>query len=110
LESFLRSLAQDPLRRNEFGARSRAFLQSQWSEAVFAERFARVVTGDIPSDWWVPVENVHYLHGMGMEEGEARQIIRGLVDQFGSGALQVNHLPQLREKLVAFGKGGPAGY
>lgn len=110
LEGCIRSLALDPARRAEIGARSRAFLQTQWSEAAYVERFARVVTGDIPADWWVELESVRYLHGLGLEEKETRRMIAALVEQQGSGVLQVDHLPELREQLVAFGNGKPSGY
>lgn len=110
LEDFIRQFALDPVRREEIGLQTRAFLRTQWSEAEFATRFARVVAGDIPPDWWVPPEQVRYCHGLGLEESEARQIIGGLVETFGPESLQVDHLPALRERLVAFGKGRSAGY
>ncbi len=110
LEATIRELLLDPSRRNEFGAKSRTFLETQWSEAVFAERFARVVTGDIPADWWIAPGQVKDCHGMGLEENEARKLIGALVERFGPASLQADHVPELRERLLAFGDGKPAAY
>ena len=75
-----------------------------------ANRFARIVTGDIPADWWMKPEDVRYLHGLGLEEGEVRMIIGGLVESFGPSALQVDHLPELRAQLETFARLGTADY
>lgn len=108
LEKLIRALALDSVHRDAFGAKARAFLENQWSEAGFAEHFARVVTGDIPSDWLVRPEQVRYLHGLGLEENETRTIIGALVEKFGASALQLDHVPELREQMVSFGKENPS--
>ncbi|HEY9170797.1 MAG TPA: hypothetical protein VI136_00770 [Verrucomicrobiae bacterium] len=105
LESTVRALVLDPARRMELGAKARAFLEAQWSEVAFAARFARIVTGDIPADWWMKPEDVRYLHGLGLEEGEVRMIIGALVENFGASALQVDHVPGLKTELEKFGRG-----
>jgi hypothetical protein len=110
LEAAIRLLAANAPLRNELGLRARVFLQSQWSEVAFAERFARVVAGEIPPDWWMQPEQVRYWHGLGLEEKEAQQLIGALVEQFGSGALQLDHVPGLRDRLVSFGRGAPVAY
>ncbi len=110
LEETIRSLVRDAARRHEAGAKARAFLQAQWSETEFAKRFARVVTDDIPGDWWVKPEQVRYLHGMGLDEADARKIVGALIERSGPGVLQVDHLPELRARLVDFGNGNPASY
>lgn len=110
LEHSIRALAQNAAQRAASGAQSRTFLERHWSETAFAERFTRIVAGDIPPDWWFPPEKVRYLHGMGLDEAETRKVIGALVEQHGPSALQVDHLPQLREQLVAFGKGQSSPY
>lgn len=110
LEAAIRLLATNASLRDELGSRARAFLQNQWSEPAFAERFARVVAGDIPADWWMRPEQVRYWHGLGLEEREARQLIGSLVERFGPGALQLDHVPDLRDRLVSFGRGAPVTY
>lgn len=110
LETTVRALALDKTRRDDLGIGARKFLQTQWSEAAFAERFACVVSGNIPDEWLFAPESVRYLHGLGLEENEVRLMIGGLVEQFGPGALRVDHLPELRGQMVAFGKGAPSSY
>lgn len=108
LEDCLRSLALDPARRADVGARSRAFLQTRWSAAAFAERFARVVTGDIPADWWMAPKDVSYLQGLGLEECDTRRLVDALIRHHGLGSLQVGHIPSLSAGLKAFAAGKPA--
>lgn len=102
LADAVRALAADSTRRRTAGAEARAFLERQWSEAQFAERFARVVTGEIPPDWRVSPSEVNYLHGLGLSEAEVRQLILALVEHFGDQSLQVGHIPGLTERMVAF--------
>jgi hypothetical protein len=109
LAATVRALALDPARRQQIAAASREFLLGHWSEAAFAERFSRVITGDIPPEWWVKPEEVRYRHGLGLSESEARRLIGGLVETCGAGALQLDHVPHVREQMVAFGCGQAVG-
>ena len=81
-----------------------------WQRNTPAERFARIVTGDIPADWWVKPEDVRYLHGLGLEEGEVRMMIGALVENSGRSALQVDHLPELLAQLETFARTRTATY
>ncbi len=101
LESTVRTLVLDPVRREELGAKARAFLQAQWSEAAFAARFARMVTGDIPVDWWMKPEEICHLYGAGIEASEVARLVGALVSRFGPGALQLDHVPRLRDSLTS---------
>ena len=108
LEATLRALALDKTRRDELGASGRKFLQTQWSEVAYAERFARIVTGDIPADWWMKPADVRYMHGLGLEESEVRRLIGTLIERYGLESLQVRHISGLEERLAAFAGSGQA--
>lgn len=110
LEQAIRDLIADPASRGRLGAEARRFLQNQWSESAFADRFARIVAGEIPEDWWVKPQQVRYCHGMGLSEAEARRLISVLVQHCGPEALQLEHHPQLCQRLLAFGRGEACGY
>jgi hypothetical protein len=101
LEGCIRSLTLDSVRREEIGARSRVFLQTQWSQAAFAERFARVIAGDIPADWWVRPEDVRHLYGAGIEECEVKCLVAAMTARFGPDSLQLDHIPKLRDSLTS---------
>ena len=102
LEDCVRSLVLDPARRAELGNQLRAFLGGQWSEAAFAARFARIMTGDIPADWMFAPAQVRYTHGLGLEEHEVRDLIRVLIERFGPESLQVELIPGLADHFAAF--------
>lgn len=102
LEATIRKLVSDPEFRKRSGTDSKQFLAEQWSDAAFASRFARLVCGEIPDDWWITPQAVRYIHGAGIEEENVRRIIGAMVDQAGAYALQVDHNPDLREQMIAF--------
>lgn len=108
LAKVVRNLATSAEARKQAGERAGEFLARRWSEAGFAARFTRLVTGDIPEDWMVSPTTVRYTCGLGLEEAEARRLIQALVDGYGPGALGVDPLPGLRDHLAAFGRGSSA--
>jgi hypothetical protein len=110
LEQVVRTLLHDAALRQQRGAQARDFLRQRWTEARFADAFTRIVAGDIPNDWWYRPDQVSYLHGMGLSELEARQLIGALVQHYGAEGLRVDHSPRLREQLLAFAAGQPAAY
>jgi hypothetical protein len=105
----IRKLA-DAEARSRSGDAARRFLAGQWSGAAFASRFARLVSGEIPPQWWIKPDQVRYMHGCGIEESEVRRIIGAMVDRFGPGALQVEHNPALRDLMITFASGEKAPY
>ncbi len=107
LENCLRRLALDASYRREVGARTKEFLLKQWSEVAFAERFTRVITGDVPADWWVKPADVRHLQGMGMDADAIKSVIASLVERFGADALHVDHIPGMSAQLAAFALGKP---
>lgn len=107
LENCIRQLVLDPARRAEAGCQVREFLLRQWSEEVFAEKLARIVSGEIPADWMFSPTQVRYAHGVGLEEIEARRLIGVLVERFGVASLRVGHIPGLAEQFAVFAAGEP---
>ncbi|RME92684.1 MAG: hypothetical protein D6766_09610 [Verrucomicrobia bacterium] len=74
LEAVVRELVPDAERRREAGRRAREFLLQRWSPGAFAERWARVLRGEAPEDWWVRPEEIGHVHGMGLSAEEVRRI------------------------------------
>ncbi|MCB1126205.1 MAG: glycosyltransferase [Verrucomicrobiae bacterium] len=104
LANAVRALVTSEAARRVAGEKARDFLGRRWSQTAFSERFARLVSGDLPEDWLVAPETVRYTCGLGLESDEARRLIRALAERFGPGALGVDHLPALRDHLMAFAR------
>lgn len=110
LKETIRELAGSPERAARLAREAGEFLAREWSGPAFSRRIARIADGDIPSDWWIAPEEIRYVHGAGLAEASAREIIRLLVDHCGESALCVDHLPALRAQLLAFARGGEISY
>lgn len=108
LETSLEALAADRAERERLGAQAHAFVAGHWSPAAVGARLLRLLSGDIPQAWWREPGQVTHLHGCGLAEDAARERVRSLLDRFGTGALQLDDKPALREAFVAFAKGRPA--
>lgn len=76
LAETVRELVADPERRERLGRLGREFLLHQWSPEACLERWARLLRGEAPEDWWVRPEQIDYVHGMGLSKSEIREIAR----------------------------------
>ena len=108
VESAIERLVVDQEYRVELGRQARQFLEEQWKPSRVAARFVRMASGDIPSEWWFDPNTLDYLLGWGLTDTRAREVIRVIVDEHGSSALEVTDKPALQRALVAFGTSGAA--
>ncbi|HEX9931952.1 MAG TPA: glycosyltransferase [Allosphingosinicella sp.] len=104
----LERLVADADLRHDLGRRAEAFVRSHWSPAAVAGRYLRLLKGEAPAEWFVEPGAYIYVHGAGLPEAEARAIVGAVVAERGEGALQLDHLPALREAFRRFGAGEEA--
>jgi len=95
-------LVADEARRAELGSRARRFVEEQWSPRAVAERFLRLIAGDVPGDWVVSSRDVQYLHGGGLTKRQVSETVRHVVAAGSDAALLLDHNPLLKEKLLRF--------
>jgi hypothetical protein len=93
-------LVTSPELRERLGREARDFVFSHCGPAAVAERFMRVVRGDIPDEWMYDPSDVRYTHGWGLSEGELREVIAAVIGQGGAAALQVADKPELERRLL----------
>jgi hypothetical protein len=98
-------LLSDPELRRRLGREAREFAYERWAASAVAERFMRVVTGDIPAEWVYDPAALRYAHGYGFTDSQVRALLAAVVDAGGVGALQVGDKPELERHLIELASG-----
>jgi hypothetical protein len=103
LESAIRRLASDPAHRRQLGRAACEFLAG-WTPALVARRYLRLLRGERPAAWMCDPSAVRYMHGVGLAEERAREIVAAVIDRAGVPALRVRDKPELERAFIAFGQ------
>lgn len=101
IESAIRRLATDGAHRRSLGLAARRFVEDWAGEAV-ARRYLRLLDGERPPDWMCDPSEVRYIHGVGLSEQRAREIVAGVIRDGGIGALQLGDKPKLEAAFLQF--------
>jgi hypothetical protein len=102
LESAVVQLIADHNYRTSLGQKAYDFVQMKWAADKVAERYLRLLSGDIPEKWMLNPNDVVYFHGAGQAESQSKKNIQNLVAEFGVSALQLSHRPDLEQAFLAF--------
>lgn len=101
IEAAIRRLATDAAHRRSLGLAARQFVEG-WAGDVIARRYLRLLDGERPPDWMCDPAEVRYVHGVGLSEQRAREIVAAVVRGGGVGALQIADKPQLEAAFLQF--------
>jgi hypothetical protein len=104
-ETAAERLLSDPELRQELGREAREFVASRWAASDVAERFLRVIAGDVPNEWGYDPGTLSYAHGYGFTDSQVRELVRAVLDAGGVAALQVGDKPELERRLVELAGG-----
>lgn len=102
IEEAIEKLVIDARYRNDLGQKAKSFVESYWSVRSIAIRFMQLIDGVTPSDWWFSPKDIRYTQGCGMSEKNARNLVKGLIDQYGKEALQLSDKFDLEHAFVEF--------
>lgn len=101
IKATLRALADDPERRNERGNEGKRFVNSALSPKTVASKYLRLIHDNIPEDWVVSPGSVSYFNGIGLEESEAKQLVKRYIERYGVMGTYLKH-PKHLSKLTQF--------
>lgn len=107
LASAVEHLVTDKAFREELGARAQRFVKERWNARVVAERFMRVIEGDVPREWTFDPVGIRYACGAGLSLSKVRETVQTIVRMYGKGALQLSDKPVLESILLDMAFGGP---
>lgn len=107
IEQVFERLVNDAAWRRECGERALNFVRDNWQPQLLAERFLRLIKGDVPADWLFAPRDITYLHGWGVAEDRLRHSLAEFIEFGGVGALQLADKPQLEQAIVNFAQRAP---
>lgn len=101
VSSELRRLILNPAERIASGRQHRRFMETTWAPDAVAARYIRLLCNDIPSDWWITVDEGLESHGWGFPEVLLAENVARYVQSCGIAALCLDHVPARERELFA---------
>jgi hypothetical protein len=102
LEKSIEKMVSDKIYREALGKKAFDFVRTHWSAETVAARYLRIIQGNIPEAWLYDPYRIGYLHGCGLPEEKAREMIRGFIAAAGPGALCLQDKPELVRSFIQF--------
>jgi hypothetical protein len=101
-EDAVLQLIEDEDYRLELGRRAKEFVDTNWRPAIIAERYLQLIGNNIPKDWWYDPKDIRYVHGAGLSEKRAKEVLQSIIETGGKEALQLSDKPELEQLFVEF--------
>lgn len=98
----IKELVTNKKLRLEIGAAARQFVEQQWNPTVVAQRFVKLATNEISNDWYFNPNDIARLHGWGLTDSRAREVMRKVVEFGGVSALHLKNNPDLEKRCLEF--------
>lgn len=109
LEDVVVRMIEDKALRDRLAGEAARFVRSQWHPKKVAERYLRLIEGDIPQEWLYDPRDIRYVHGGCLPEWRVKELVRQVIEQGGVEALQLSDKPALERHLVEFSRGDESG-
>lgn len=104
IEAAIEKLLADRDYRIKLGDSARQFIEQQWNARQVAKRFLKLISGEIPQEWWFDPKAIDYLHGWGLTEQRVMEVVNKIIDTYGKSALQLSDKPALEQAFVELAK------
>lgn len=88
----------------DLGCRARDFVSRNWGGDTVAERYLKLLRGEVLSEWWFDPNEITYANGYGASKDEISNTIAMIVKSYGKCALQVSDKPMLQNALLQLAK------
>ena len=102
LESSIAKMILDVKYRQALGEKAKAYVESKWVASESAKRFLMLAEGDFPEEWLFDPACSNYILGMGMSKDKIREIMKGMIENFGVKSFMLSDKPQLENAIVKF--------
>jgi len=100
IEKAIEDLITNEEERIRLGREAQRFVRGKWNPEAVAKRFLQVISGDIPSEWWVEPRPIFYLWGFGQPKEYTKTLLKKLIGKFGIKSLELSHRPDLEKAYL----------
>jgi hypothetical protein len=84
----------------DLGNEAYQFVSNNWTPQKVAERFLRLISGDVPEEWCYEPRNISYRWGAGYNKEDVVKTVCLYIEAFGPEALYLDHNPKLKEAFL----------
>jgi glycosyltransferase involved in cell wall biosynthesis len=102
LEKTIEALLLDKDLTRKLGEKARRFVEENWAPSKVAERYLRIINDDVPDSWIFEPRSCRHVHGCGLSEEKAKEMVRNMIERGGREALQLSDKPELEAMFVEF--------
>lgn len=102
IQETIERLICDPEARRLLGMKAQKFVQDKWSPSAVAQRYLRLIKGDIPSEWLFDPKTTTYLEGVGQSIDCTKDHVKRMVGRYQLRSLQLSHRPDLEQAFDKF--------
>lgn len=102
IEKAIEVLVRDKEFRMELGKRAKQYVEENWVARKVAERYLQIIAGEVPQNWIFDPRMSRHVHGCGLSEEKAKEMVRNIVERGGREALQLSDKPELEAMFVEF--------
>jgi glycosyltransferase involved in cell wall biosynthesis len=88
----------------DLGRRARDFVSINWASDTVANRYLKLLRGEVVSEWWFDPNEITYANGYGASKDEISNTIAMIVKVYGKHALQASDKPRLENALLQLAK------
>jgi hypothetical protein len=85
------------------GKAAKNFISQEWSAIKVADRYLLLITGEVPETWMSYPSESQYVFGACQSKKTTKQIITGIVSQYGIHGLNLSDRPDLVNQLINCG-------
>lgn len=105
IEAAIEKLIVDVAYRRDLGQQAQTFVRDNWTATRVAERFLRVIEGDVPADWLYDPHDIRFFHGAGVAEARLLPFVRAYIAHYGRAGLYLSDKPEVEQALLDFAAG-----
>lgn len=102
IEKTIESLLRDKDRTRRLGEKAKQFVEENWAPSKVAERYLKIINNEVPQSWIFDPRSCRHVHGCGLPEEKAKEMVRKIIEAGGRQALQLSDKPELETMFVEF--------
>lgn len=102
LQESIEKMILDEDYRNQLGVNAQKFVRERWVASEVANKYLRMIEGDVPEDWLFDPTRVDYMFGCAIEDKEVISNFKLQVENFGIESLMLKHRPEIEQKVLQY--------